>query len=214
MLERARPEACFAVPSGCYNPAPFAAVTQAALPLSRSKTALLAACTLFALVACRLGPRLPDAAILPSDQDSPTLAGIWRAALAVEGGEVRLVFTEQQLTSFMASHIGEAERPAFNQAQIRLRDGRIKIYGVAELGPIEAGALIEVQPIVDPLGTIAFEITSAKLGPLPAPQAMLSGLSELLTEAFTGKLGPLATGIRITSLAIADGQVAIVGSLR
>jgi hypothetical protein len=36
----------------------------------------------------------------------------------------------------------------------------------------------------------------------------------LLTEAFTGTLGSMATGIRITSLAIADGQVAIVGSPR
>jgi hypothetical protein len=39
-------------------------------------------------------------------------------------------------------------------------------------------------------------------------------LSELLTEAFTGTLGSMATGIRITSFDIAEGQIVIVGSPR
>jgi len=39
-------------------------------------------------------------------------------------------------------------------------------------------------------------------------------ISAILTEAFTGTLGSLATGIRVTSLAVADGQMAIVGELR
>jgi hypothetical protein len=36
----------------------------------------------------------------------------------------------------------------------------------------------------------------------------------LLTETLTTPLGSLATGIRVTVFAIADGQVAITGELR
>ncbi len=178
------------------------------------RPALFTAAVLLGLAACRLGPQPPDRSVERSAGGTDALTEIWESALAVEGGQVTLVFSETQLTSFLASRLSEAENPVLDRAQIYLRDGEISIYGVSELGPIEAGSLVVVQPLVDSDGNIAFEIASAKLGPLPAPGALLNALSGLLTEAFTGKLGPLATGIRITSLAIADGRVAIVGSLR
>lgn len=180
----------------------------------RLRIALIAGMLSVGMLACRVGPRPPLEPVEASSQESDAFTDAWRSALSIGRGEVELVITEQQLTSFLASRITEAERPILQKPQILLRDGSIRIYGVADFGPIEAGALVVVQPVLDPQGTIAFEITSAELGPLPAPRAMMNALSELLTEAFTGKLGSLATGIRITSLAIADGQAAIVGSLR
>lgn len=165
-------------------------------------------------VACRIGPRPSQAPIEVSPEESEALTSKWETALSLQTGEVKLVITEQQLTSFLAARIAEADRPLIDQPQVYLRDGSIQIYGVAELGPIQAGALLAVQPVLDSQGAVSFDVTAAELGPLPAPKALVSGLSKLLTEAFTGKLGPLATGVRITSLAIADGQVAIIGSLR
>lgn len=169
---------------------------------------------LAALVACRVGPQPPGELIEPPGVGTSEVRQMWEAALDVEGGQVKLVLTEQQLSAYLTSRLAETERPVIDLASIYLRDGEISIYGVAELGPLDAGALIVVEPVLDAAGSLAFAVTSAELGPFPAPKTMLEALSDLLTEAFTGKLGPLATGIRITSLAIADGQVAIVGSLR
>lgn len=169
---------------------------------------------LAALLACRIGPQPPGDLIEPAGAAPSEVRQMWEAALDVEGGQVKLVLTEQQLSAYLASRLEQAERPVIDLARIYLRDGEISIYGVSEMGPLDAGALIVVEPVLDAAGSLAFAVTSAELGPFPAPKAMLGALSDLLTEAFTGKLGPLATGIRITSLAIADGQVAIVGSLR
>ena len=36
----------------------------------------------------------------------------------------------------------------------------------------------------------------------------------MITEAFAGPIGSLATGLRVTSIAIEDGELALVGELR
>jgi hypothetical protein len=170
-------------------------------------------------MACQLyvgGPRPPDQPLKASAGQSDQLDDIWNSvrSVAVDTGEVTLIFNEQQITSYLALRLSQDERPLLDQPQVFLRDGEIRIYGIAALGPLEAGTLLSIQPILDSEGGIAFEITSAEFGPLPAPETLTEGLSSLLTEAFTGKLGPLATGLRITSLAISGGEVAIVGTLR
>ncbi len=168
-------------------------------------------------VACQInvgGPEPPAESIVASEHSASQLASNWEAALSLDTGEVRLVITEQQLTSFLSERFERDEDPILRRPQVFLREGEIRIYGTASAGVFEAGALLSVQPIVSSGGDVEFEITTAEFGPVPAPGALTLVLSELLTEAFTGTLGSMATGIRITSLAIAEGQVAIIGSPR
>lgn len=168
-------------------------------------------------MACQIsvgGPEPPAEVIQASEASATELAGNWESALSLDAGEVTLVITEQQLTSFISERFENDEKPVLRNPQVFLRDSEIRIYGTAGAGVFEAGALISIQPIVSSGGDVEFEITTAEFGPVPAPAALTTVLSELLTEAFTGTLGSMATGIRITSFAIADGQVAIVGSPR
>ena len=74
----------------------------------------------------------------------------------------------------------------------------------------------DTPPLLSPSQrqTTSFELTTAEVGPIPAPGALKDSVSAILTEAFTGTLGSLATGIRVTSLAITNGEMAIVGELR
>ena len=168
-------------------------------------------------LACQIsvgGPEPPAEVIHASEASATELADNWDAALSLETGEVTLVITEQQLTSFLSERFESDEEPILTHPQVFLRDGEIRVYGTAGAGVFEAGALLSIQPTIGSEGDVEFEITAAEFGPVPAPAALTTVLSELLTEAFTGTLGSMATGIRITSLAIADGQVAIVGSPR
>ena len=91
---------------------------------------------------------------------------------------------------------------------------QMQIFGIFDQGPFLANALLIVMPSIDAEGQISFELTQADIGPLPIPGALKDTISAILTEAFTGTIGSLATGIRITSIAIADGEMAIVGELR
>lgn len=184
----------------------------------RTGLVLSALSLLFVGLACMVnvgGPSAPEADPVPT-LEPEALADTWRSILSIEpsNGQVRLILTEQQLTYFLAARMADEQDPLLRSPQVLLREGEIRIYGVASAGPFEAGALVSIQPLVDSEGQLSFEVTSAEFGPLPVPDTLKESLSDLLTEAFTGKLGSLATGIRITSLAITNGEAAIVGELR
>jgi len=68
--------------------------------------------------------------------------------------------------------------------------------------------------LLDREGRLGFELTSADFGPFPAPDGLRSSLSGVLSEALAGPMGTLATGIRVTSVAVSEGDLAIVAELR
>jgi hypothetical protein len=180
---------------------------------------LAAALLGLATLACSVslgGPEPPGPPIAVSTAEAEGVLEAWRAALSADvlAGEITLLFNEQQVTSYLAARLAADEDPVLREPQVYLREGRLDIYGIADQGPFVARVLLAVAPRLDEQGALAFDVTSADFGPLPAPEAVRESLSAILTEAFTGTLGPLATGLRIRSFAIADGQVAIVATLR
>lgn len=172
-----------------------------------------------AALACQIhlgGPLPPGDTIQHSSAESPDLESLWEQAIerALNTGEVMVLIDEGQLTDFLQKRSSTDEEPVLQNPEIYLRQNVIHIYGVAERGPFEANAYISVEPIVDADGKLAFELIAAEFGPIPAPEVLKDTVSAILTEAFTGTVGSLATGIRVTSIAITDGQMAIVGTLR
>ena len=172
-----------------------------------------------ASLACQIevgGPDAPGAAIPTMEGAQVQLSTIWDQALesALSTGQVFVILNESQLTTFLASKMAESDEPALLAPQVYLRQETLQIYGIVDQGPFLANALLIVKPTIDADGQIAFELTEADIGPLPIPGALKDTISAILTEAFTGAIGSLATGIRITSIAIADGEMAIVGELR
>jgi LmeA-like phospholipid-binding len=169
--------------------------------------------------ACTLnvgGPGLPAEPIPTSQAAAQEILEAWESAAGASGisGQVRLIITESQLTSLVATRLAETPDAALKDPQIYLRQGQIQLYGTVRQGPLEGSVLLSITPYVQPDGTLGFNLTSADLGPLPAPEAVKDSLSALITEAFAGPIGTLATGLRVTSIAIEDGELALVGELR
>lgn len=174
---------------------------------------------LLATLACQIdvgGPEPPGAPVPIQPSEAEQLQSNWRSALenALDTGQVSIIINESQMTAFLAERLAEREQPLIANPQAYLRDHQIQVFGVAERGILKANVLITVTPEITEDGEISFELSEASVGPVPAPSALKSTLSAVLTEAFTGSIGSLATGIRISSLAIADGQMTIVGELR
>jgi hypothetical protein len=170
-------------------------------------------------LACQIdvgGPPSPGSAIPIQPSEAEQLKSNWQSALenAVENGQVSILIDETQMTAFLAERIADQEQPLIRNPQVFLRDNQIQVFGIAERGILKASVLITVAPEITSEGEISFQISEASVGPVPAPSALKSTISAVLTEAFTGSIGSLATGIRISSLAIADGQMTIVGELR
>jgi hypothetical protein len=169
------------------------------------------ACTMFVG-----GPDYPEGAIPVSAEAVESLrTQIQSAALAgAQSGTITLQITEEQLTSYLAFRLAAQSNPALQSPQVYLRDGQMQVYGKVVRGYFVANVLILLNVSVDELGQPRIEIASADFGPFPAPEGLKQSLTALLTEAYTGSLGPIATGFRLETIGIADGLMTINGRIR
>jgi hypothetical protein len=151
-----------------------------------------------------------------SDAAATEASASWSDALsqAVTTGQVTVVLTEEQLTSAIAARLADDPDSVFHDPAVKLRDGVIQVFGIVEQGPFEATMQVAVTPVIDEDGRLGFELTSAEFGPLPASEGLRGTISGMLSEALVGSMGSLATGFRVTSVAVADGALAIVAELR
>jgi hypothetical protein len=171
-----------------------------------------------AILGCRLnlgGPELPPAPEISAGAAARASAS-WNGALeqAVTTGQVTVILTEEELTSALAERLASEEEAILRSPVVTLRDGVITVYGVMEQDLFEANLRLVVTPVIDDEGQLGFELTSADLGPLPASEGLRGTISDMLSEALAGPMGSLATGLRVTSVAVADGSLAIVAEMR
>lgn len=173
-------------------------------------------------LACQVsagGPTPPASPIPFSTEAAGDLQNLWRSAIAAaKNGQVSVAVTEQQLTSLMILRLQEAQAQGnqgdvrFRDTQVFLRNGKIQLFGVIEASNITANALVVVSVGVTAGGQMTFNVDSADFGPIPAPSAITQAISDTLNEALTGQVGTLASGVKITSVLIADGQMAITAT--
>jgi len=139
----------------------------------------------------------------------------------LQTGVVTITITEPQITSYLALRMQtdpnmqqSNQQPIITDPQVYLRDGQMKIYGKTQQGVLAANIGIILSVGADELGKPKIEITSADFGPFPAPEGLNEAVTTLVEEAYTGSLGPVATGLRIETIAIADGIMTVTGRIR
>lgn len=136
-------------------------------------------------------------------------------------GVITINLTEPQITSYLAVRMQtdpslqqSDKKPLITDPQVYLRDGQMQIYGKTQQGLFAANIGIIVQVGVDADGKPQIEITSADFGPFPAPEGLKNAITAMIEEAYTGSLGPVATGLRIETISIANGIMTITGRIR
>lgn len=144
-----------------------------------------------------------------------SLEALWQAARrGADDGELTLIINERQLNSYLALRVAEVDAPIAVDPQVFLRSGSFQFHGTARGGPFTASVLFALSPQMDSDGNISLDLTKTELGPFVVSESIRNSVSAVLTEALTGKLGSIATGIRINTIAISDGEMAIIGTLR
>jgi hypothetical protein len=129
-------------------------------------------------------------------------------------GTVNLQITEAQLTSYLAFKLESQSQPLITDPQVLLRNGQMQVFGKAQSGMFTANVSITLTVSVDPSGQPKIQITNQDFGPLPAPQGLNEAVSAMIGEAFTGSLGPVATGFRLETISIADGMMTVTGRIK
>jgi uncharacterized protein YpmS len=183
----------------------------------RTGSILVALVILLAIVlACTInvgGPDYPNPVIPISTEAVAQLDSNIQTAVAIgaETGTISLVFTEPELSSYLYYHFLEQSSPLITNPQVYLREGQMRIHGTAVQGNFEAYVYIVLTAMVDEQGQIQIEVTTADFGPLPVPDQLKDALTAILKEAYTGALGPAATGFRLETVLISDGTMTLTG---
>ena len=174
---------------------------------------------LIVTLACTIetgGPDYPDQEIPVSVEAVDSLKQQIEQAVAdgAQSGVAYLFINETQLTSYLAFELQKSAEPMFTDPQVYLRDGQMRIYGKTKQGMFTANVGIILEVGTDDQGKPKLQIVSADFGPLPLPDGLNGAITAIIEEAYTGSLGPVATGFRIEMIVIADGVMAIVGRIR
>ena len=129
--------------------------------------------------------------------------------------------TEPQITSFLAARLQtdpslqqSDKKPLITDPQVYLRDGQMQIYGKTQQGIFAANIGIITSMGVDANGEPQIDVVSADFGPFPAPEGLKDAITAMVREAYTGSLGPVATGLRIEGISIANGVMTVTGRVR
>lgn len=178
-------------------------------------------------LACTIFVGGPDTSTLPpipvsaeaAESIKEEIKRAFEAGLAT--GVVTFNITEPQITSYLALRLQTDQTlqqsdktPLISDPQVYLRDGQMQIYGKTQQGIFAANIGIIVSVGVDEAGQPKIEIVSADFGPFPAPEGLKDALTAIIKEAYTGSLGPVATGLRIQTIVIANGVMTITGRIR
>jgi hypothetical protein len=173
-----------------------------------------------AVLACTLnigGPAYPADRRIPVSAEAVASLEQMIADAVVAGattGLVTFIMSEEQLTSFLHFTLQEDPDPFITDPQVFLRDGQIQIFGTATSGFFIATVRIILTAAADENGQLNIELHEANFGPLPAPEGLKDAITAIISEAYTGSLGPVATGFRIEGIFIESGFMTIVGRLK
>lgn len=187
--------------------------------MNRYRILLFLIALISASLACTMfvgGPEYTEGAIPVSAEAVSSLrVQIEAAVLAgAQSGTITLQITEEQITSYIAFRLAAQANPAILNPQVYLRDAQMQIYGKVQRGYFIANVLVALNVSVNELGQPKIEIASADFGPFPAPEGLKQSLTAIITEAYTGSLGPIATGFRLQSISIANGLMTVTGQVR
>ncbi len=184
------------------------------------KGILGAICALLAAtLACSIfvgGPAYPEGTVPNSTETTQSLQEQLQQAVAAgaKSGVISLQLTEGQLTSYLAAKVAEQADPVITEPRVLLRSGRMKIFGKARSGIFTANVGLTMQASIDANGEAGIQVSQVDFGPFAAPKGLNDALAAFVREAFTGWLGPVATGFRLESITIDDGTMTVTGRLK
>jgi hypothetical protein len=188
----------------------LATIHRSVIPLLAMAAASVA-CTVFVG-----GPDFPDERIPVSVEAANSVKDQLKSAMesGLLTGTVTLQMNESQLTSLFAMRLDEQSDPFMTEPQIYLRSGQMQVFGKVQRGIFTANVSIVVALGIDASGMPTVDVISTDFGPLPAPAGLNAAIAAVVAEAYTGPLGPIATGFRLESITIADGVMTLSGRVR
>ncbi len=172
-----------------------------------------------ATLACSIfvgGPTYPEGPAPAATESNLSLQDQVKQAMtdAATTGTVTLQLSEGQLTAYLQSKLAGQTDPVLSDPRVYLRDGQMKVYGKATSGIFTANVSVTIQASVDSNGQPQIDVTQTDFGPMAAPEGLNQAVTGFVQEAFTGWLGPAATGFRLERIDIGNGVMNVTGRIK
>ena len=136
------------------------------------------------------------------------------AETAAAGGPATLIITQEQLTSLVALQLQSVPDLQIQNLQILLQDGQIQVSGEIKQDNITLPVSIALAVTVNEQGQPQTRVVSAKLGPLPVPEAALTEITSQIDQMIVSQFSANAGNLVIESITISDGYMTIIGHLQ
>ena len=131
-----------------------------------------------------------------------------------ETGEVNIQISEVQITSYLVNELNSQENPFIQEPQIFLRDGEIQMTADYQQGELTLPLKAAISVETDGSGGLAYELTSASIGPLALPEALVGQMLGQFQQMFDNNISGQLDKVYIDSITIADGTMTIQGHSR
>ncbi len=128
-------------------------------------------------------------------------------------GQVSVILTDTQLTSYIAQKLALNEDSPLTNPQVILQNGQIEVTGKATIGILTAPATIILEPYANQ-GNLGITIKEAKLGSVPLPQSTLDSISQTLNENLNDLITIRGDKFYLETIAISDGSLTLSGHLQ
>lgn len=119
--------------------------------------------------------------------------------------------TEAQLSAILREGLANRPELGISNPVVYLRDGSVEIQADVEYSGLVLPMTVNLILYVDADNKLQYEISSAKLGPLPIPQAILDQFSGLIDQSIEQSLGMDQENVKFESVLIENGVLSISG---
>jgi hypothetical protein len=119
--------------------------------------------------------------------------------------------TEAQLSAILREGLASRPELGIREPVAYLRDGSIELSAYVERSGLTLPMTITMDLYIDSDNYLQYEITSAKLGPLPVPQAIMDQLSVYIDQSIEQSLGVSRDSVHFESVLVQNGVLSISG---
>lgn len=147
--------------------------------------------------------------------NTPDLTGLTdrlAAARPDENGNLSVTLNEAELNQLLRwRYLVLSAEPELRDASVRFSAGEIELNGTVPL-PLPVGVSLTLRPEVAD-GRFDLKIIDAALGPIQAPEAILSFAGNLVSDALAETIGRLPDGFQLQSIEVVEGYLTISGRI-
>lgn len=130
---------------------------------------------------------------------------------AAKGQTVELSLTEEEITSLLAQKLNEQGEVMVSDPQVYLRDDKVQLFGNVQYGKLSLPLDVVLEPRVDTAGRANLKIVSVKMGPVSAPDSLISNIQDQVNSLVNDLLQQSGESFYVESITSRDGLLTIRG---